>query len=121
VADDARARFQCQKTLTSRWTKAQRISNHPKPPCPPCETPSPAKLALEPVGAFRRTGSLPVRQLVYFGEDSRLRDQQNLTSSPAGLKIAVSLRRLGQRIRVFQPQLQRPLRNPLKYLTGSNV
>jgi hypothetical protein len=54
-------------------------------------------------------------------EDPRLRHQQNLPSSPARLKIAVSLRRLGERIRMFQPQPQRPLRNPLQYLTGTNL
>src|ERR1700736_5237687 len=61
------------------------------------------------------------RQPAYFEEDPRLRHQQNLPSSPARLKIAVSLRRLGERIRMFQPQLQRPLRNPLQYLTGTNL
>jgi hypothetical protein len=44
-----------------------------------------------------------------------------LYPSSARLKIAVSLRRLDQRIRMFQPQLQRPLRNPLQYLTGTNL
>jgi hypothetical protein len=61
------------------------------------------------------------RQPAHFEEDPRLRHQQNLPSSPARLKIAVSLRRLGERIRMFQPQLQRPLRNPLQYLTGTNL
>jgi hypothetical protein len=54
-------------------------------------------------------------------ENPRLRHQQNLPSSPARLKIAVSLRRLGKRIGVLQPQLQRPLCNPLKYLPGTNL
>jgi hypothetical protein len=61
------------------------------------------------------------RRSAYFEEDPRLRHQENLPSSPARLKIAVSLRRLGERIRMFQPQLQRPLCNPLQYLTGTNL
>ena len=61
------------------------------------------------------------RQPAYFEEDPRLRHQQNLPGSPARLKIAVSLRRLGERIRMFQPQLKRPLRNPLQYRTGTNL
>jgi hypothetical protein len=64
---------------------------------------------------------MTVRQPAYFGEGPRLRHQQNLPCRPARLKIAVSLRGLGKRIGVFQPQLQRPLGNPLQYLTGTDL
>jgi len=35
--------------------------------------------------------------------------------------LGLALCRLGKRIGVFQPQLQRPLRNPLQYLSGTNL